>query len=212
MLSEAGTDLVVSQQRAVFGGGTNITASVFFPASGLGLSPWGPWLGPVLQVGPRRFPGPQHLPRQGAVWLQHLAVVMVAEGTGEGALLTSLGGWLGWGMPQVGQELAPLWVLLWQLVDSLGGGPELGTLWGGSSIFAWAVLDVWLEGVFLCGLVWRRGGRSESYPSKRKNVRQIISPRSTETLLWEGRETACVSPLPRPSGRQASLIGHCTAD
>ena len=115
-------------------------------------------------------------------------------------------------MPQVGQELAPLWALLWQLVGSLGGGPELGTLWGGSSVFARAVLDVWLEGVFLCGLIRRRGRRSESYPSKRKNVRQIISPRSTETLLWEGREIACVSPLSRPSGWQASLIDHCAAD
>lgn len=199
MLGEAGTDLVVSEQCAVLAGGINITASVFLPARGLGLSPWGPLLGPVLHVGPRRLPGPQHLPLQGAVWLEHLAVIMVAEGTGEGALLTSLGGWLGWGMPQVGQELAPLWVLLWQLVDSLGGGLKLGTLRGGSSVFAWAVLDVWLEGVFLCGLVGRRGGRSESYPSKRNTVRQI-SPRSTETLVWDGKEIACVSPLPRPSG------------
>lgn len=125
---------------------------------------------------------------------------MVAEGTGEGALLTSLGGWLGWGMSQVGQELAPLWVLLWQLVGSLGGGLKLGTFRGGSSVFAWAVLDVWLEGVFLCGLVGRRGGRGESYPSKRNTVRQIISPRSTETLIWDGREIACASPLPRPNG------------
>lgn len=68
-------------------------------------------------------------------------------------------------MPQVGKELAPFWVLLWQLVGSCRGGPELETLQAGeagSSVFAWAVFDVWLEGVLLCGLIWRCGGWGES--------------------------------------------------
>lgn len=165
MLGEAGADLVVSQQHTVLGGGTAVTASVFLPVGGLPLSPWGTLLGPVLKVDPRRLPGPQHLPLQGAFWLEHLAVIVVSKGTGEGALLTSLGGWLGCSMPQVGQELAPFWVLLWQLVGSHGGGPELEALQAGeagSSVSAWAVFDVWLEGVLLCGLVRRCGGWGES--------------------------------------------------
>lgn len=124
MFGEAGTDLMVSQQRAVLGWGASITASVFLPARGLCLSPRGILLGPVLKVNPRRLPGPQHLPLQDAFWSEHLAVVMVSKGTGEGTLLASLGGWLGCGMSQVGQELTPLRVLLWQLVGSPWGGLE----------------------------------------------------------------------------------------
>lgn len=197
MLGEAGADLMVSQQRTVLGGGPGATASVFLPARGQCHSPWGTLLGPVLQVDPRQLPGPQHLPLQGTLWLEHLAVVVVSKGTGEGALLTSLGGWLGCDMPQAGQELTPLWVLLRQLVGRPCGSLKLEDLQGGaagSQVFAQAVLDVWLEGVLLCRLVWRRGGWSESYPSKRRNTRrrQIISPNGTETLVWFGKELAQV--------------------
>ena len=76
-------------------------------------------------------------------------------------------------MPQVGQELTPLRGLLWQLVGHPCGSPELEALWGGEAggyVFAWAVLDVGLEGVLLCGLVWRRGGWGESYPCKRRSM------------------------------------------
>lgn len=133
MLGEAGTDLVVSQQQTVLGGCACVTASVFLPARGMHLSLRGTLLRPVLKVDPRRLPGPQHLPLQGTLWLQHLAVVVVSKGTGEGALLASLGGGLGCGMPQVGQELTPLWVLLWQLVGRPCGSPELEALWGGEA-------------------------------------------------------------------------------
>lgn len=173
MLGEAGADLVVSEQQIVLGRCTCVTASAFLPTGGLHRGPQGTLLGPVLKVDPRRLPGPQHLPLQGALWLEHLAVVMVSKGTGEGALLTSLGGWLGCGMPQVGQELTSLWVLLWQLVGRPCGRPELEALWGGeagSYVLAWAVLDVRLEGVLLCGLVWRCGGWGESYPCKRRST------------------------------------------
>lgn len=76
-------------------------------------------------------------------------------------------------MPQVGQELTPLRGLLWQLVGRPRGSPELEALRSGEAgdyVFAWAVLDVRLEGILLCGLVWRRGGRGESYPCKRRNM------------------------------------------
>lgn len=173
MLGEAGADLVVSQQQTVLGGCTCVTASVFLPARGLRLSLQGTLLGPILQVDPRWLPGPQHLPLQGTLGLEHLAVVMVSKGTGEGALLAGLGGGLGCGVPQVGQELTPLGVLLWQLVGRPCGSPELGALRGGeagSYVLAWAVLDVRLEGVLLCGLVGRGGGWGESYPCERRDM------------------------------------------
>lgn len=173
MLGESGTDLMVSQQQTVLGECNCITASVFLPPRGLCLSLRGTLLGPVLKVDPRRLPGPQHLPLQGALWLEHLAVVVVSKATGEGTLLTRLGGRLGYGMPQMRQELTPLRVLLWQLVGHPRGSPELEALWGGetgSYAFAWAVLDVRLEGVLLCGLVGRRGGWGESYARKRRNM------------------------------------------
>lgn len=172
VLGEAGADLVVSQQRTVLAGGPDVAAAAFLPAGGLRLSPRGALLGPVLGGSPRRLPRPQHLPLKGAFGLEHLAVVVVAKRAGEGALVTSLGGWRGGDVPQVGQELAPLWVLLWQRVGSARGGPEREALRGEarSRVSARAVLDVRLEGLLIRGLVRRRGGRGESCSSKRNDT------------------------------------------
>ena len=81
MLGEAGADLMVSQQQTVLGGCTCPTAAVFRPARGLRLGLRGTLLGPVPKVDPRWLPGPQHLPLQGTLWLEHLAVVVVSKGT-----------------------------------------------------------------------------------------------------------------------------------
>lgn len=81
VLGEAGADLVVSQQQTVLGGCACPTAAVFRSAGGLCCGLWGTLLGPVLKVDPSWLPGPQHLPLQGTLWLEHLAVVVVSKGT-----------------------------------------------------------------------------------------------------------------------------------